>query len=656
MIKRTVLSCIAGIFLISCVSVDAKQPSKVGQIEGFTPATTSISNTTNSVSGLQLNRKHVGPVRSLSVTNTVNSFFSAGDDGFISCHRIGENDEIWQVSDIPLKKIVVNPDGNLIAIYETDGFSVHRISVWDWKNKKRIYAKRFRDSIISLTWSSRGKYLLIGNTSIEGITILEGSTGEVQSFFKTAPGIVSLSVTGSTETSMITFGPSGRIVYTDITSKTERASYQGEKDLDQSTLFNSSTRIAGYKENTIFVLDATNGKTLNTFQARKPVMATSDTDTLPVWFEEQEAGVFTVHTGSVVSPTFTFPDKSTIMTAISLNEFFIVGTSTGMVYSIEKKKEYTIAPVTTALVENTIRTIDDMISDGSRLFFLSSGSIFISSGPGNSPIFAFDGVQANRLELIDDGLLCWSSNRSDPLMRITFDGESRIPLYQPKDRISSLTITGDKIAIIEGNSLAIILEAATGKSIFTYSGAGLQDALMVSQDRLVLSKSSTMRSPYPLILIDTRTGETVPLPVSGELCFGIKRSVSDNLILNGFIVKAGDNPTTELITVTLNTQTIASSTMKTEAVYADEDLVASILPTTEGILTNLGKSNLAIIQKKNGKQLRFERGYALPHKAVLMDQYIVSLNYDGSLTWFNKSTNTIVLTSSITEKGLWFEQ
>lgn len=654
MIKRTVLVYITGFLLISCASMNAKQPFTIEQIEGFTPVFTPVSSP--EITESRTTVVHLGPVQSLAAVQGTNIFFSAGKDGFVTCHNPEQSDETWQISDISLNILAVHPDGNLIAFYESDGFSIHRISVWDWKNKKRLYAKRFRDSVISLSWSAKGTYLMIGNTSLEGITILEGSSASVQSFFTVSPGIVSLSITGSTETNMITYGPSGRILYTDITTQKERANYSGEQDLSSPVLLNNNLFIAGYKENAVFLIDATSGKTISTYATGKPVMATGISDTKPVWFEENETGDWILRSGLISSPGFRTPDNSTITTAISFENSIVFGTASGMIYSIEKKSDNSSAPLASALVENTHQIIDDIASDGSRLFFLSAGSVFISSGPGKAPVFAFDGLAANRLIIMKDSLICWSTNRSEPVLRISFDGETRKLLYQPKEGIRSISITGDKIAIIEGNSLASVLDTATEAVSFNYSGAGLQDAILISSDRLVVSKSSTLRSPYPLILINTSTGETVPLPVTGELCFGIKQSENDFKILNGFIVRSGLSSSTELVTILLDLQTVGSTAVKTEAIYADEDLVASVLVDGDHIITNLGKNSLVEIKMIDGNQEFFERGYALPLKPCVMDQFLVSLNYDGSLTWFNRFTHELVLSSSMTTKGMWKEQ
>ncbi len=655
MFKRMVFALVTGLLLISCATVVAKQPVSVEQIEGFKGLDTPGKIVVSQVSASLLARQHRGPVLSLAKVPGANVFFSAGKDGFISSHNTNGADETWQISDIPLKIIAVHPNGNLIAAYESDGFSIHRISVWDWSTKKRVYAKRFRDSIISLSWSAHGKYLMIGNTSIEGITVLDGNSGNVQSLFKTAPGIVSLSITGASETSMITFGPSGRIRYTDLSTQNEKASYAGPGDIVGPVLLNNNLNIAGFKDDAVLVLDATSGKALSFYPARIPVMATQENDAQPVWLEKNEADEWILRRGPVSTVGFVIPDKSNVTSALGMGDQIILGTDSGMIYSMQGKNDASTVTALLSYVDASSLGIDDIVSDGSRLFLLSNGSVFISSGPGKAPVFAFDGLGANRFAVMNNSLICWSTNQTLPVITVSFDGETRTIIYQPKEGVRSLSISGSLIAMIEGNSFATVIDTTSAKVPFSYSGAGLQDALLFSQDRMVVSKSSTLRSPYPLILINTRTGETVPLPVSGELCFGIRQSANEREI-NGFLVKANSSSSTSLVTITLDPQSISSVAVKTEALYADEDLVATVLADGDKLITNLGKNALVEIQTKNGTQTVFERGYSLPLKAAIMDQFLASLNYDGSLTWFDRNSGALIASASITGTGAWKEQ
>lgn len=57
------------------------------------------------------------------------SFFSAGNDGFLVKWTEDGLGEHYQISDLSIKMIARSPKGNDIAVYETDGASLNRVSV-----------------------------------------------------------------------------------------------------------------------------------------------------------------------------------------------------------------------------------------------------------------------------------------------------------------------------------------------------------------------------------------------------------------------------------------------------------------------------------------------------------------------------------------------
>ena len=89
------------------------------------------------------------------------SYFSAGDDGFIVKWTDDNQGEHYQLSDVGIKLIACSPTEDLIAVYESDGGSVNRVSVWDWKNLTRKYQKKFSDSVTSLNFSANILLLLM---------------------------------------------------------------------------------------------------------------------------------------------------------------------------------------------------------------------------------------------------------------------------------------------------------------------------------------------------------------------------------------------------------------------------------------------------------------------------------------------------------------
>lgn len=656
MIRKTVLAGIAGLCLVSCASVDARQPSTIEPIAGFS------STGGTSPEGLAgtgpISRQHRGSVTALAATGESATFFSAGEDGFLTRHSGEGNDDSWQVSDIAIRRVSVNPDGNLVAVFETDRFSVNRVSVWDWSRKERVFAKRFKDSVVSLFWSARGTYLMVGNTSLEGLTVLDAKTGNPVSIFKESPGIVTAGVTGKSETSMVTFGPSGRILYTDMASGAERASYAGPTDVESPAMLDNNLKISGMQSGSVVFVDATSGKLISSWPSAAPVMATSNADTLPVWFESAPDSAWVLRTGDASSQPFTLGDGDRITAALSNGQEAVFGTDAGKLYRVSLQVAARPAEaVSPAQIPNReIRAIDDIVSDGERVYLLSGGSLFVTTEPGTPPTFACSGIEGNRLAFDGDSLLFWSATAAGPLVLSSRDGSMRKTLYQSTEGIRSLSVSGSFVSFVEGTSKVTVLDLVRNASVFSYSGAGLQDAVLSSSRVLLVSRSSTRRAPNPVITINVDTGETVPLQIEGDLCYGLKAISSGGADMAAFLVKADDPTRTELVSFSLDASSPKPVGFRTLASYADEDLVATLFVSADRAYTNLGKSSLAGVSLAKAGAVAFKRGYSLPLKATVTARYVISLNQDGTLTWFDGESAELISCSAITADGYWLEQ
>ena len=91
-----------------------------------------------------------------SETTQDKSFYSIGNDGFIIKWADDGMGEHYQITDMQLQMVVRNPATGDIAVYDTDGISVHRVSVLNSKTFARRYTKRFTDSVTSISFSEKG--------------------------------------------------------------------------------------------------------------------------------------------------------------------------------------------------------------------------------------------------------------------------------------------------------------------------------------------------------------------------------------------------------------------------------------------------------------------------------------------------------------------
>ena len=656
----------------SCLSAQARPQQRRGQAAA-----------TKKAAGIA--RKHPGAITACAQGAGSSIFFFGDDAGFLSLHRVspisqseasGSADSssagaefsstmegIWQVSDIPIRMIAAHPAGKLVAIYESDSFSTHRISLWNWAEKRRVYAKRFQDSINAISWSGGGTYLMVANTSFNGITFLQGEAGKAVRPFKTSPGIVNLSATGKSERSVVNYAPAGRIVYTSLSSGETIEEHITEPNLYSTSLCNNNRTIIGFTGSSSVALNAMDGSVLSRIDATNPVAATASTDTAPVWFERAQ-GAWVLRQGERDAVRVNLPSSEAIAAAAGTDKFRIFGTSRGDIYvlanaALSKEKSANITPAT------------GICAKGDFFYFIAGGSLYRMSRYGESPALllssskeektALFGPISSRIDscapLGEDSLLLWSSDTASPLLLFNERTGTTASLYTPQRGITALSVTASGIALVEGDTRAVFIGDGSADP-FVYSSMGLQDAAMVSETRMLVARSAGARSSAPLLLIDIATGETAPLAFSADICFALAPVGGRQDLLYAYAVKSENEQggkSTELILIKINAEQFSKSEVETAAVYSDEDLSAKLLPlASDRVLAALGKTGLSEIARRDGRQRMFERAYALPAEIAATEKYAVTLNYDGSLSWYRisgKATGNLAL--SLAGEWIW---
>ena len=605
----------------------------------------------NSMERSRIAHRFEGGVAAIADSSVTRSFFAAGKDGFITRFLYGTmKPETWQVSTMPIKRIAAHPKKALIAVYETDEFSVHTISLWDWQTKKQLYAKRFTSSIVSLSWSAQGTYLFIGTASTEGITVLD-INGNIKKVYPRPPGIVLLAATGPSEKSIVTYGETGRLVYADIAKKTILTQYETEDRLESPELIKNYTQIIGYKNGNVIVVKAASGEVLENYPARSALFAGKITDSLPVWIEKGEARqTWHVSQGNKKSPAFSLPHPAVITAARHVDATVVIGTDDGRLYRLKQNSDASI--VLTELnvevsVDASIKISDICIKD-SKIYMLSGSTLYAAASPADKPEPVIQSVLGERCTVYGNGFLFWSAEKNAPLYYAE-EGQTPAILYRPRERLNSVSVYNDTIAVVRAFSGLVLLDGKSGAQLFTYQAAGVQDAVPVDDTYVLITKSTGGVMHQPLLLIDVRTGETIPLNMEGDIAFSAQANHTVKNTFSCFRLKTEKAAQTDLMIMKIDTAHPTRSSFTAALSYGDENLQASLYDDGAAVLTNLGKNQLSYYDKKRRSIRQLPRDYALSRKALMTDSYIVSVNYDGSLSWFNRRTMQLLQHTALAE-------
>lgn len=586
------------------------------------------------------------------VTEIINSgnlpiLFAAGKDGFVTRYSYPKFEpDTWQLSSMPIQKIAVHPQGKLIAVYETNGFSIHQVSLWDWAKKKTVFSKRLSDSVVSLSWSASGSLLFIGNRSTDGITVLD-TKGIIQNIYQEAPGIVFLAATSASGKNIVTYGESGRLIYTDISNKKKIKEFRTENKLESPNLIKNFTRIIGYKDNNVYVIDAVTGKTVSQYSARYALFASKLQDSVPIWIERtRRKNEWCIRQGDASSKGFYVPGNSKITAARHIKNHMIIGTQDGSIYMLGLNEDSSVkleSPLTYSSAK-----IDDITDDGTVLYILKEGKIYAQHSPTVKPSPITEALKANKFTFYNNGFLLWSDlKKGSPVFYYSLDTKTIKKIITPKETIISLSVYKNFFLYVESFSGVSLVNFDTGKKEFVYNAPGIQSAVQIDDSAMVIAKSAIGRAQSPVFIINTVTEETSPISIEGNLAFSLEQNFSKPNNLVCFLVGSLPTTKTELLNIGLNRMNLIDSTFKAVLSYKEEDVDAFLEASGTDILTNLGKTSLVHYSSSSNQARRLPRSYGFPKEAIILKKFFVSLNFGDTLSWYDRKTGALLQTVTI---------
>ena len=593
---------------------------------------------------------HNGKVQ--SIVEYGENFFTAGDDGFVIKWLPDGTGEHFQISDLEIKLIAVSPNGTDIAVYETDGFSIHRVSEWNWKTLTRKSAKRFTDSIVSLEYSAKGTYLMAGTSSIDGMLFLDPKTKLTPlSVVKDSTGTVTIAKTGKTEKTVLMYNPEGILSYYNLADGSKVQEFECVSLLEQPTLLYNNVYLAGVKNNSINIVKATTGELTTIIPAQNPIIIKSDTSDLHyVEFDEENDRFILKQVPLKKSDLQFIPVELQYFTMGDIEEIsvatysdtngLIYGTSSGALYQNGIYPSTEAIDITlTRVTEPAHHRISDIVFVDTNYYFITNNNIYIGKILEKETSLLAENINSTNLISLGKDLILWSANESKPVYKLVIneDGSTDFTqLFEIDKPITSLTVSEKGIVTITGNSNVYLydFEKNTNESIYTSSG--LQDAILVDDENIFVAKTAVTNPTSALININITTKETVPHPVKGDIMFSLESQDKSGTkqIYGVSIINSNGKKTTEIFSYVPTTKTYSPLLQ-----WADEDTSAFVKVINGVIYTNIAKSGARSLNLSTKKSASLKRSASLPKDIAGNKSYIVTVNQDGSLTWYNTTSS-----------------
>jgi len=618
------------------------------------------------------------------------SYYTAGDDGFVIKWNDENKGEHYQISDLEIKEIVASPNGTDIAIYETDGYSINRVSVWNWNTKKRIVVKRLNDPITKISFSEKGTWLMIGTNSVEGIVFLNAKTGTIiRNKVKDAPGMVTMIHTSKTEKSGVMYSPLGQLIYTNFTNGTTKQTISVESNLSQPTLFNSDLLFAGVKNNYLYVYHSVTGDLLAKIYEPNAKIVTNRSDSnlyyvikdgrnyclkmleSEIRLEEtvsestenlENSDILSTSNNNNITQTeklyfnenpiiiknFYTESRPEISTLIKDNQNVLALCENGTIQKTSLEPNTVLSSMTNVSVAIYDKIHDIAVKD-ETFYFLTNNSVFSSSYNDRTITTVMNNKGYTNLLTYEDNFIFYSKNQASNIVLTNISSQSEKVLYKATNPIQTIHQKDNYLLVIEGSSKIVLIDILNNTSNTVYSGIGIQDAILYTPQDIYVAKTAASSPNSALIHVDVDTKETVMVPIEGEVSFSLSQSSNSN-VFYGVCLYSGDVSRTDIFAYYPNNKHYIAIFQ-----WGDEDTEAFTTFKNGYLYSNIGKTQVRAVNVSTRKSTVLPRFASLPMKLEANSTLMVVLNEDGSISWYNAKTNSLYANWYVTVEGNWIE-
>lgn len=609
----------------------------------------------------QSHQAQVTQIAPMTVRGNDGSYFSASDDGFVIKWTFDGQGEHYQFSDVAIKLIAVSPNGNEIAIYETDGGSINKITVWDWKTFNRKYIRKFSDSITSLAYSANGTFLIAGTATVDGAVFIKTSTWQLVDKIKDNTGIVSYIHTSRTEKTCVLYSPSGKLSFYNFQTGKLKQSMQIIKGLTQPVMYNDNTYFAGVRDNTIYITAA--GKTIASVPANNPIIISTDADYNLYYIENDGRSNYEVkmleslEDYKVSNPrlvkSMKGPRGSAVITAaIKDNLNIYLGGKNGSIYQTEAEATNNTTNLT-ELTENTYSKIFGMAPAEQDFYFLTSGSVYSSSyDTGAITKLTTTNGENKIISYKDNNIILWSNTDKVPVTLKDLDKKTSQVLFTPKNTAQNIklcNVEGDDYLIeVESNSTVNLYDFKNNTYKEVYSGTGVQDAVLMNNGLIYIAKSAATNPQTPLLYVNPQTMETVPINIKGNVIFALS---TDGKTIYGLNIISDDNVKNTYV-FSYNVYTKQTTNILK---FAEEDAEAFTYLNGNYLFTNIGRNKVYCYNLSTKKRFAYNRSASIPQSICLNTKRAVILNSNGSISWCGTVDSKLLADWYLTKDDQWYE-
>jgi hypothetical protein len=403
-------------------------------------------------------------------------------------------------------------------------------------------------------------------------------------------------------------------------------------------LFGNRRFFAGIDSRGIVVVDAVSGRELARDTSISQGFLAPNDNTGPGFFCLVSGGIYTFRVypeGRLQRTRFQgFPAGfRNIRAAVPAGDFTALGGEGGIVLlqgsggdlkPMETKKQAVIAEAAVGHKLIAFLTGDGRLGYIPLNFsLLGKGSALrLENAGGYTRLAPVDGNGA------DDRFILWNDTGARLNSGLVFDRLSR------RSPIRSVSALGDKGLFFDSVGNISVLSLDTGDPVFSFSSIGSVDAAFFNEQGIVLGRGA-LSGNSPFLMIDTSTGETLPLHYPAAVGALLYRA-SSGAVYAAVVEEEEGEKRTSIIRL----DPLDASRSPRFAEYRGEDTVFSIAEAGGILASTLGEGEAAAYTSRG--MVPFERGAGIPRSLMGGTSCFIILDTDGNISWHDPESGKML--------------
>ena len=612
---------------------------------------------------------HFGRITDLVYDGERHLLFSAGEDGTVRIWNTEEKRLLGtvRISHRPVERLAVHPSRPHFAVLVGEALQAGTLEVWDWQRGQRLFAVESGKQLMYFAYSPQGTYLFYSQADYKSLTAVNPKTGRVLPYMGRGFGIVSYFTVARNEGNIMTYQPSGFITYWDIRTGRMIKQVRAPANLEQIRISPNNRYIVASTGQELVLVDVLRGVTVD---------STRVTGIVDLSFSSvgnEISGVVETENGAVVKKWYfggkylielttafvtRFPQASCLVYS---DRYLYLATSDGSISVVAPGGNVS------RVAENRRMEIYDLAFYGSTLAVASISEISIFDSefflrPYNDEQDADMEVRELRFPnpfgsslgityLDSQRLLLWRKGEEGKLALLNtwYGGIQDLPVVF-ESPIRQVSVSSQGIVVVEESGRCRILDPNTFATTFEYNSPGMNKLIFTFGDILIGAKTSLSTFGGPLLQINRRTGETVPIQDPSLFVYDILyRGTGRSGELYSLAVeqRAG-----QVRTVVKVHSGFAFERSRILQHFEGEDLGATLAGDDSGrVYTTLGYESVGVFSGSQSGDL--EASGQIPRFLYVHDEKIFSLNRDSSISVWEILSRRLLLNIHFFDDGSW---